>query len=121
MRNPTKQRSKPATVLPTTTTAKNSEQAAGRRNASRSGKRKAGSKTERVLDLLSRAGGASILDLTSATDWLPHTTRAALTGLRKRGHTIQAERKEDGPTVYRLKLPASAKVSRRTSKSKTRA
>jgi hypothetical protein len=32
--------------------------------------------------------------------WLPHTTRAALTGLRRRGYTIERERSEKGGSVY---------------------
>jgi Protein of unknown function (DUF3489) len=44
-----------------------------------------GSKLARVIDLLQRSDGATIPNLTEATGWLPHTTRAALTGLRKRG------------------------------------
>ena len=43
-----------------------------------------GSKLALVIELLRRAEGATIIDLTYATGWLPHTTRAALTGLRKR-------------------------------------
>ncbi len=35
-----------------------------------------------------------------ATDWLPHTTRAALTGLRKKGHTI-AKSARDGSDKFR--------------------
>jgi hypothetical protein len=46
---------------------------------------RAGSKLARVIDLLQRSEGATILTLTEATGWLPHTTRVALTGLRKRG------------------------------------
>ena len=44
-----------------------------------------GSKLALVIEVLRRADGATIIDLTQATGWLPHTTRAALTGLRKRG------------------------------------
>jgi site-specific DNA recombinase len=36
--------------------------------------------------LLQRDCGATLEELIAATDWLPHTTRAALTGLRKRGY-----------------------------------
>jgi hypothetical protein len=35
---------------------------------------------------MSTEEGATIDDLTGATNWLPHTARAALTGLRKRGY-----------------------------------
>jgi Protein of unknown function (DUF3489) len=51
-----------------------------------------GSKLGEVIALLSRKGGASIEELISATGWLPHTTRAALTGLRKRGYGIERHR-----------------------------
>jgi Protein of unknown function (DUF3489) len=47
-----------------------------------------GSKLAAVVGLLRREGGATIDQLAAAMDWLPHTTRAALTGLRKRGFGI---------------------------------
>ena len=60
-------------------------------------------KIARVLALLRRAEGADLHTLSSATAWLPHTTRAALTGLRRKGHAILSERREaDGRTVYRI-------------------
>ena len=55
-----------------------------------------------VIALLGRKKGAGIEELTSATGWLPHTTRAALTGLRKRGYAIERERSEKGGSVYRI-------------------
>jgi DNA-binding IclR family transcriptional regulator len=42
----------------------------------------------RVIALLQRDQGATLADLIAATDWLPHTSRAALTGLRKRGYVV---------------------------------
>jgi len=47
------------------------------------------SKTARVLALLQRADGVTLDEMVAATGWLPHTTRAAMTGLRKKGHDIQ--------------------------------
>jgi DNA-binding MarR family transcriptional regulator len=41
-----------------------------------------------VIKMLQRKQGASITELVEATGWLPHTIRAALTGLRKKGHAI---------------------------------
>ena len=41
------------------------------------------SKIAQVLELLRRDEGATLADLVEATGWKPHTTRAALTGLRK--------------------------------------
>jgi Protein of unknown function (DUF3489) len=61
-----------------------------------------GSKLSTVIDLLCRKKGACIEELIAATGWLPHTTRAALTGLRKRGYTVERERSEKGGSVYRI-------------------
>src|SRR3984957_9178347 len=47
-----------------------------------------GSKVARVIGLLERDHGATIAELIAATGWLAHTTRAALTGLRKRGYAV---------------------------------
>jgi len=61
-----------------------------------------GSKLALVIEHLQRADGATIIDLTQATGWLPHTTRAALTGLRKRGYAVVRERIGAGDSVYRI-------------------
>ena len=63
---------------------------------------RAGSKLARVIDLLQRSDGATIASLTEATGWLPHTSRAALTGLRKRGYAVVRERIEGRNSVYRI-------------------
>lgn len=63
-------------------------------------------KTEGVLALLKRTGGATLGELVDATGWLPHTTRAALTGLKKKGHSIERT-KADGGSRYALTEPAS--------------
>ena len=54
-----------------------------------------------VVALLHQDGGASLADLIAATNWLPHTARAALTGLRKKGHAI-IRNKVDGVTRYSI-------------------
>jgi DNA-binding MarR family transcriptional regulator len=64
-----------------------------------------GSKIATVIEMLRRANGASVEELTSATGWLPHTTRAALTGLRKRGLVVERtkeERRKRIATIYRI-------------------
>ena len=60
-----------------------------------------GSKLARVIDLLQRSEGATIPNLTEATGWLAHTTRAALTGLRKRGYAVARERVDGDNSIYR--------------------
>ena len=59
------------------------------------------SKIAIVTRLLQQENGASLDDLVAATGWQPHTTRAALTGLRKKGHTISKD-KVDGVTRYTI-------------------
>ncbi len=59
------------------------------------------SKIERVLALLHRKQGATLAELTELTGWLPHTARAALTGLRKKGHTITKDRRNK-VTYYQI-------------------
>ena len=61
-----------------------------------------GSKLALVIEHLQRADGATLIDLTHATGWLRHTTRAALTGLRKRGYAVIRERVGAGDSVYRI-------------------
>jgi hypothetical protein len=54
-----------------------------------------------VVALLERDGGATLAELVTATGWLPHTTRAALTGLRKKGHAI-VRTSRGGTSSYRV-------------------
>jgi len=54
-----------------------------------------GSKLAQVIELLQRDDGATIGELIAATGWLAHTTRAALTGLRKRGYAVAIDRSDD--------------------------
>ena len=54
--------------------------------------------------MLAADKGATLEELIAATGWLPHTTRAALTGLRKRGFDVLLSR-GDGASVYRATAP----------------
>ena len=60
-----------------------------------------------LIGLLEREGGASTAELATTLGWLPHTTRAALTGLRKKGHALVKVKAEDG-TRYSLTAVAVA-------------
>jgi hypothetical protein len=62
---------------------------------------KRSSKIDEVIALLSRAEGATLEELVTATSWQSHSARAALTGLRKKGHAITRE-KIDGTSRYRI-------------------
>ncbi|GGD63559.1 DUF3489 domain-containing protein [Aurantiacibacter arachoides] len=59
------------------------------------------SKSSLVLRMLQRPEGATIGQIVTATGWLPHTTRAALTGLKKKGHEIANAKGEGEERVYR--------------------
>jgi hypothetical protein len=59
------------------------------------------SKITSVITLLERTEGATLAEMVEATGWLPHTTRAALTGLKKKGHTVTKD-KRDEVTCYRI-------------------
>ena len=62
-------------------------------------------KAATVVNLLQHPDGTTLAELIAATGWLPHTTRAALTGLRKKGHTIERGKRGD-ETFYRIVEPA---------------
>jgi len=55
-----------------------------------------------VIRLLRRSSGATIAQLQKTTGWQPHSVRAALTGLRKKGHDVQRDKDARGVTVYRI-------------------
>lgn len=60
-----------------------------------------GGKTDAILKLMRRKQGATIPALQEATGWLPHSVRAALTGLRKKGIEISRDKNGKGETIYR--------------------
>ena len=62
-------------------------------------------KIDKVIKLLKRKDGATLDQMVKATGWQPHTTRAAMTGLRKKGHTIDREA-VDGTSRYRITASA---------------
>ena len=62
------------------------------------------SKQQLLADLVVRDEGATLDEMISATGWLPHTTRAALTGLKKKGYALSSD-KVDGVRTYRAVAP----------------
>lgn len=55
-----------------------------------------------IIRMLTRSQGATLDDLIGATGWLPHTTRAALTGLRHKGYSIERTSGEGRTSIYRI-------------------
>lgn len=63
---------------------------------------RAGSKQSQLIAMLSRDDGVSITEIATALGWLPHTTRAALTGLRHKGYELAREISSDRGSLYRI-------------------
>jgi hypothetical protein len=61
------------------------------------------SKKARLIGRLEDPLGVDVATLSAELGWQPHSTRAALTGLRKDGYTIERLPSEpDQPTRYRI-------------------
>jgi len=61
-----------------------------------------GSKTEKVLELLKRPGGATLKELMKATGWQPHSVRGFISGTfgKKMGLKVESVKGEDGERTY---------------------
>lgn len=59
-------------------------------------------KSAAVTKLLSRNKGATLGEIMAITHWQPHSTRAFLTGLRKKGVDLLRETRSGGETCYRI-------------------
>ena len=62
-----------------------------------------GGKLGQVLDAIAGETGVSLVELVALTGWQPHTARAALSGLRKRGFSVQLMER-DGRKAYRFEV-----------------
>lgn len=60
------------------------------------------SKSASVQKLLSRNKGATLTEIMAMTSWQPHSTRAFLTGLRKKGIELLRETRSGGETCWRI-------------------
>ena len=77
------------------------------KNAGAASKPTPPTKHQQVIDLLSRDHGASLKEMSNLANWLPHSTRAFMTGLKKKGYILTSD-KPDGVRRYRAKSsPAS--------------
>ena len=62
----------------------------------------AGTKRAKLIAMLERPEGASVAEIGQRLGWLPHTVRAAITGLRQRGRAATRSKDADDRSVYRL-------------------
>jgi len=62
----------------------------------------ANTKRAKLIAMLERAEGASVAEIGRRLGWLPHTVRAAITGLRNAGREVTRSKDANDPSVYRL-------------------
>ena len=58
-------------------------------------------KSATVITAMSETTGATLGEIFRITSWRPHSARAFLSGLRKKGHTI-LKTSRDGATCYHI-------------------
>ena len=68
----------------------------------RAGKPARRTKIHKCLARLQRSNGASIAELRKLTGWQAHSVRAALSGLRRKGHEVQRGKNAKGIMAYRI-------------------
>ncbi len=75
----------------------------------------ASTKRAQLIGLLERPEGASVAEIGQRLGWLPHTVRAAITGLRKAGREVTRSKDANDRGLctgsFLSKLPASLRVN----------
>ena len=68
-----------------------------------------GTKLAKTIEMLRATEGATIGELSQAMGWLPHSTYAVLTSLRKRGYALTLDRSDaERGSAYRIVVDATA-------------
>jgi predicted ArsR family transcriptional regulator len=62
------------------------------------------SKQSRLIAMLKQPDGATIVEITKALDWQPHTVRGAIAGALKKklGLNVESEKVDNRGRVYRI-------------------
>ena len=63
---------------------------------------RAGSKLDKFVGMLSRKSGVTISKASESFGWQTHTTRATLTGLKKRGYQIDRKDRVGKDSIYTI-------------------
>jgi hypothetical protein len=87
-----------------TTSAKKAAKAPKKATSAKADGVREGSKTEKVLELLKRSGGATLAEIMKATDWQPHSVRGFISGTldKKMGLQVESAKNEDGERFYSI-------------------
>ena len=62
----------------------------------------ASTKRAKLIAMLERPEGASVAEIGQRLGWLPHTVRAAITGLRKADREVTRSKDADDRSIYRF-------------------
>jgi hypothetical protein len=81
-------------------TARRTDMAAG--NVSGANQPPASTKRAKLIAMLERPEGDSVAEIGERLGWLPHTVRAAITGLRQSGRAVTRSKDADDRSVYQL-------------------
>lgn len=91
--------------------AREESKQAARAKVAGTGKKRDGAKRDKLIELVSREGGATSAELCEALGWQPHTVRGFIAGtLRKAGHDIRLEGAR-GASRYKLHKPQGEAAS----------
>lgn len=67
-----------------------------------------GSKQAKLVAMLSRKSGVTLAKASESLGWLPHTTSATITGLRKRGYIVERQTRDDKDSLYHIRAASEA-------------
>jgi uncharacterized protein DUF3489 len=84
--------------------AKAGKKAAKPAPAKKAGTPRAESKTAKVLEMISRAKGATLAEIMKATTWQAHSVRGFISGAlgKKMGLTVESTKNDNGERTYKL-------------------
>jgi len=96
----TTQKADPAKAAP-----KAKKAAKGSKPAAEAKAARAGSKSEEVIAMLKRKGGATLAEIIAHTGWQKHTTRGWVSGFlgKKMAITVESYKSDKGERTYRIK------------------
>ena len=66
---------------------------------------RSGTKQAKLVGMLTRKSGVTLIKASLALGWQKHTTSAAMTSLKKRGYQIKREARDDKDAIYRITPP----------------
>lgn len=58
-------------------------------------------KHQQIIDMLSRDSGANLDEISNTANWLTHSARAFISGLKKRGYDVVSD-KVEGVRCYKI-------------------